>query len=108
MIDIATTRDQITAKLTELRRRETRVRTALAPLRYLANPWLGFGVAAFVGYRIGRPTAVGAIAVAPAVRESLTRAIVRVGVIVIAQGLARRAVQALVDVPAKAPRVSVS
>jgi hypothetical protein len=54
---IVVAHDDLTAKLTELRRRETLVRTQLSPLRYLASPWLYLAIAALIGYRLGRPRA---------------------------------------------------
>lgn len=56
-IDLA--HDELTAKLIELRRRETLVRTQLSPLRLLASPWLYVAIAALVGYRLGRPVSTG-------------------------------------------------
>ncbi|HEY6173963.1 MAG TPA: hypothetical protein VIX73_05935 [Kofleriaceae bacterium] len=95
---IALARDNLTAKLGELRRREARVRTVLSPMRHLANPWLRVGVAAAIGYRLGRAGPVR-IAVEPtsAGSETLFRSIVRAGLVVVAQAVVRRAVAELME-----------
>jgi hypothetical protein len=51
---IALARRSLTTKLAELRKREAHVRAMISPIRHLANPWLRLGLAAFVGYRLGR------------------------------------------------------
>jgi hypothetical protein len=95
---IALTRDSLTAKLGELRRREAHVRAVLSPVRHLANPWLYVGIAAVVGYRLGRPDPVqSAVATTPPPRETVIQAIVRASVVAIAQAVARRVVVRLVD-----------
>jgi len=89
---IAVAHGNLTAKLTELRRRETRVRTALAPIRHLANPWVRIGIAAVIGYRLGRPSRSRArLETAPAGVETLTHAVVRASLIALAQAFVRRA-----------------
>lgn len=88
---ITLARDNLTAKLTELRRREAHVRTAVAPLRYLANPWLHLGIAAVIGYRLGRPSRTAPVAAVPAGGETLTHAIVRAGLVAITQAFVSRA-----------------
>src|SRR5689334_8861247 len=93
---IGVAHDELTAKLTELRRRETAVRTQLSPLRYLASPWLYVGIAAFVGYRLGRPSPRAEVSV-PAQDETIAHAVVRASVIAVAQALVRHAVVALVE-----------
>jgi len=95
---IALARDNLTAKLGELRRREAHVRAVLSPVRYLANPWLHVGIAAVVGYRLGRPDPIaGSVETAPARRETVIDAIVRASLVAIAQALARRAMVRIVD-----------
>jgi len=95
---ISQAHENLTAGLDELRRRETRLVSAWAPIRVLGNPWLRFGVAALVGYRLGRPRVDhGAPAAAPARDETLTHAIARASAIVIAQVVVRRVAGALVD-----------
>jgi hypothetical protein len=95
---IALARDNLTAKLGELRRREKHVRAVLSPVRYLANPWLYVGIAAVVGYRLGRPGPIpAAVDTAPARRETVAHAIVRASMIAIGQALARRALVRIVD-----------
>lgn len=95
---IAVARERLAAKLTELRRRQASVVTALAPLRHLANPWLGVGLAVFVGYRFGRPRVAEAAASAPPrIAETLLHAIVRTGAITVVQALARHATNRIVD-----------
>lgn len=94
---IVVARANLTAKLAELRRREAHVRTAVAPMRYLANPWLQVGIAALVGYRLGRPSRSSLPVECTARAETVTHAIVRAGVVALAQVLVRRAVAALVD-----------
>lgn len=95
---IALARDNLTAKLGELRRREARVRAVLSPVRHLASPWLYVGIAAVVGYRLGRPDPIPrSIEIAPARRETVVHAIVRASVVAIAQALARRAMARIVD-----------
>jgi hypothetical protein len=93
---IAVAHDNLTAKLSELRRRETSVRAQLSPIRYLASPWLYVAIAGLVGYRLGRPgTRQVVLAAAPAVpaqAETITHAIVRATVVAAAQALVRRAV----------------
>jgi hypothetical protein len=94
---IALARDSLTAKLRELRRREASVRTVLSPIRHLANPWLRIGVAALIGYRLGRPDPVrAAVETAPARSDTLFGAIVRASLIVVAQVVVRRVVVDLV------------
>lgn len=92
---IVAARDRLTAKLRELGRRENSVRNALAPIRYLANPWLHVAIAGLVGYRLGRPT--NAIAATRARDETSVRAIVRAAAVAAAQALVRRAVVALIE-----------
>jgi hypothetical protein len=96
---IVVSHDELTAKLTELRRRETLVRAQLSPLRVLASPWLYVGIAAFIGYRIGRPDArsVAVAAPAPAHDETLAHAVVRASMVAVAQALVRHAVVSLVE-----------
>jgi len=90
---IALARDSLTAKLGELRRREASVRTALSPIRHLANPWLRIGVATLIGYRLGRPDPVrAAVETTPARSETLFGAIVRASLVVVAQAVVRRVV----------------
>jgi hypothetical protein len=93
---ISQAHENLTAGLDELRRRETRFVGAWAPIRGLGNPWIRFGLAALVGYRLGRPRCNHDVPVS-ARGETLTHAIVRAGAIVIAQAVVRRAVGALVD-----------
>jgi hypothetical protein len=94
---IALTRDSLTAKVAELRRREAHVRVVLSRARHLANPWLYVGIAAVVGYRLGPNSARAAVATTPPQRETVIQAIVRAGVVAIAQAVARRVVVRLVD-----------
>jgi hypothetical protein len=92
---IALARDHLTAKLGELRRREVRVRTVLSPFRHLANPWLRIGIAAVVGYRLGRPRPAPApdtAGLTPARSETLVRAVVRASLVAVAQSVVRRLV----------------
>jgi hypothetical protein len=94
---IAVARDHLTGKLAELHRRQTAVVTALSPLRHLANPWLGVGLAVLVGYRLGRP-ALGAVAAPVELRRtvvdppSFVRSIVRATAVVAAEMVVRRAI----------------
>jgi hypothetical protein len=91
-------RDSLTAKLAELRRREESVRTVLSPIRHLANPWLRIGVAAFIGYRLGRRSPVPVPMETPSLRpETLLGAVVRASLVVVAQAVVRRVVVELVD-----------
>lgn len=85
---IALAHDSLTRKLGELRRRETRVRKVLSPVRHLANPWLRIGVAVLIGYRIGRPRP--ARETAPARSETLLGAVVRASLVMLAQAAVRR------------------
>lgn len=95
---IALARDNLTVKLGELRRREARVRTVLSPIRHLANPWLYVGVAAVIGYRLGRAgPARAAIEPTLARSETLFRSIVRASLVVVAQAVVRRVVLELVE-----------
>jgi hypothetical protein len=94
---IAIARGNLTAKLTELRRRETQARSAISPLRYLANPWVHVGIAAFVGYRLGRPRAGAAAPILSTPGPTFTRTIVRAGVVAIAEAIVRRVAGALVE-----------
>ena len=97
---IALARDNLAVKLGELRRREAHVRAVLSPARYLASPWLYVGIAALVGYRFGRPDPVpGCVHSTPGHRDTVVRAIVRAGLVAIAQALARRAMSRIVDEP---------
>jgi hypothetical protein len=90
---IALARGNLTAKIGELRRREQRVRTALSPIRHLANPWLRVAAAAFIGYRLGRPGSARAAAkVTAAPSDTLFGAIVRASLVVVAQAVVRRVV----------------
>lgn len=98
---IALAHDGLTAKLTELRRREARVRTALAPVRHLANPWLRIGVAALIGYRLGRPKPDRDRA--PVRAETLLGAIVRASLVVVAQAAVRRVLVDLIADRVEAP-----
>jgi hypothetical protein len=91
---IALAHDGLTSKLTELRRREARVRTVLSPIRHLANPWLRIGVAALIGYRLGRSGP--ARETEPARSETLLGAIVRASLIVVAQAAVRRVLVELI------------
>jgi hypothetical protein len=94
---IALARDHLTVKLGELRRREARVRRVLSPIRQFANPWLRIGVAAFIGYRLGRPDPTpAAVEPTPARSETLVRAVVRASLVAIAQAVVRRIVAELV------------
>jgi hypothetical protein len=94
---IALARDSLAVKLAELRRREEHVRTVLSPIGQLWNPWLRVGVAALVGYRLGRPSPLrAAVATAPAQPETLIHAIVRASLVVVAQAVVRRVVVQLV------------
>jgi hypothetical protein len=103
---IARAHDGLTTKLTELRRREARVRTALSPIRHLANPWLRIGVAALIGYRLGRPDPVRETA--PARSETLLGAIVRASLVVVAQAAVRRALAEFIADGGEAPSASAS
>jgi hypothetical protein len=98
---IVVAHDQLTAKLAELRRRETLMRSQLSPIRYLASPWLYVAIAGLVGYRLGRPGArslpVAAPRPAPVRAESMTHAVVRASVVAAAQALVGRAVLSLVS-----------
>jgi hypothetical protein len=95
---IALARVNLTTKLGELRRREAHVRAVLSPVRHLANPWLYVGIAAAVGYRLGRPARIHAtVETSPGRRETAVRAIVRASVVAIARALARRVLVRLVD-----------
>jgi len=95
---IALARDNLAAKLGELRRREAHVRTVLSPVRYLASPWLHVALAAFIGYRLARPDPIrAAMPAAPSHRDTIIRAVARASVIAVAQAVARRAVIGLVD-----------
>jgi hypothetical protein len=95
---IALARDNLSAKLAELRRRESHVRTALSPIRHLANPWLHVAIAAVVGYRLGRPRrAASILAAPPARRDTVIQAIVRASAVAIAQAVARGAIVRLID-----------
>jgi len=95
---MALARDNLAAKLGELRRREAHVRAVLSPVRYLANPWLHVGIAVVVGYRLGRPDPTAdSVETAPARRETVVHAIVRASVVAIAQALARRVLVRLVS-----------
>jgi hypothetical protein len=90
---IALARHSFTSKLGELRRREASVRAVLSPIRHLANPWLRIGVAALIGYRIGRRHPVcAAVETTPARSETLFGAIVRASLVVVAQAVVRRVV----------------
>ena len=90
---VALAREHLTVKLGELRRREASVRTMLSPLRHLANPWLRVGMAAFIGYRLGRPgPRAAAVGPTPAGPETLLRAVVRASLVVLAQAAMRRVV----------------
>jgi len=100
---IALARNSLTAKLGELRRREARVRTALSPMRHLANPWLRVGVAALVGYQLGRRRpSRAAVAAPPAPAETVLRAVVRAGLIAVAQAVVRRVVVQLIEASGEA------
>jgi hypothetical protein len=98
-------RRNLTDKLTELRRREASVRSAVAPIRYLANPWLHLGIAVVIGYRFGgavararaTTTVVPSPSSAPSPQDSLPRTLVRAGMVAIAQVVVRRVVTDLVD-----------
>lgn len=99
---IALARHNFTAKLGELRRREASVRAVLSPIRHLANPWLRIGVAALIGYRLGRRHPVcAAIETTPARSaarsETLFGAIVRASLVVVAQAVVRRVLVELVE-----------
>jgi hypothetical protein len=95
---IALARDGLSAKLGELRRRESHVRTVLSPIRHLANPWLHVAIAAVVGYRFGRPGRTeSTIEAMPVRRETLVQAFVRASAVAIAQAVARGAIARLVD-----------
>jgi hypothetical protein len=97
---IALARDNLTVKLGELRRREAHVRAVLSPVRHLASPWLYVGIAAVVGYRLGRPDRIrGSVESAPAHRETVVHAIVRASMVAIAQALTRRVISRIVDEP---------
>jgi hypothetical protein len=90
---IALARAHLTAKLAELRRREAQVRTALSPIGYLGNPWLRVGLAAVIGYRLGRPAPVRmAVDTRPARADTLIHALVRASLVVVAQAIVRRMV----------------
>jgi hypothetical protein len=106
---IALARDSFTAKLAELRRREASVRAVLSPVRHLANPWLRIGVAAFIGYRLGRPRPVRtAVETPPARSETLVGAIVRASLVVVAQAVVRRVVVELVEGDLAAPSAELA
>jgi hypothetical protein len=100
MVDVTDTasritlaRNRLTAKLREFQRRGTHARAVLAPMRHLASPWLYVGVAAFVGYRLGRPAPVCAtIAAPPCGTDTLLHAVVRASLVAIAQAVVRRVV----------------
>ncbi len=51
---IATSERGLVEKLHELQRRARRAKTLLSPSTYLDNPWVRFGLAATVGYLVGR------------------------------------------------------
>jgi hypothetical protein len=54
---ITKARADLTEKLDELRRREEKVRTSIAPikhLQHLASPWLRVGLAALAGLSVGK------------------------------------------------------
>src|SRR5438067_11621359 len=92
---IALAHDQLAEKLEELRRRERHARTRLSPIRHLASPWLYVGIAAVVGYRLGRPGPHSAPAeTVPARDETLTHAVVRASLVAVAQAIVRRLVLA--------------
>jgi hypothetical protein len=88
---IAVSRDRLAAKIAELRKRETRVRVAIAPIRHLASPWLRLGLAAFVGYRLGRraPTGNPGVALIPRA-PSLVGELLRAGAMTVAASIMRR------------------
>ena len=88
---IVAAREAVSAKLAELRRRESEARTSLAPLRYLASPWLRVGIAAVLGYRIGRPRTVGASPATMPREPTVLQAVLRASVISIAQALVQHA-----------------
>ena len=95
---IALARDGLTAKLGELRRRESHVRTVLSPIRHLANPWLHVAIAVVVGYRLGRPGVTDStVETTPVRHETLIQVIVRASAVALAQALARGAIVRLVD-----------
>ena len=84
-------RRNLAAKLTELRKREARVREAIAPVRHLANPWLRLGLAVVVGYRLGRRAPAGPPGVAIAAHEpSFVHGLVRAGVMAVATAALRQ------------------
>ena len=96
---ITLARDNLTAKLGELRRREARVRVFLSPARYLANPWLRVGLAAVIGYQLGRAgPARAAVAYAPG-PDTLIRSLVRAGLVAVAQAVVRRVGSRLATAP---------
>jgi hypothetical protein len=90
---IAVDRENLRAKLAELRKHEKQVRTS--PLRYLTNPWVHLGIAAIIGYGLGRRSRYAPAAVAPT--EPMTHAIIRAGILALGQTLVRRAVVVLFD-----------
>lgn len=92
---ITLARDNLTAKLGELRRREARVRALLSPARYFTNPWLRVGLAAVIGYRLGRAGSVRAAVPAEAGPDTLIRSLIRAGLVAVAQAAVRRAVREL-------------
>src|SRR5215210_6208792 len=98
---ITLARSNLTAKLAELRRRESNARSTIAPLRYLASPWLHLGIAAFVGYRLGRPHTIAAAALPSA--PTITSTIVRAGVVALGEAIVRRVAIALVREAEVAP-----
>ena len=92
---IEVARSNLTAKLAELRRRESHVRSAIAPLRHLANPWLHLGIAAVIGYRLGRRPRSAAAPIPST--PTMTGTIVRAGIVAAAEAIVRRVAVALVN-----------
>ena len=98
---IAVARDRLTAKLGELRRRETRVRSVRCRrFATSANPWLHVAIAGAIGYRLGRPRArLAVVEPTPARHDSLIGAVVRASMVALAQVAVRYAVASLVEEP---------
>ena len=101
---IVLARRNLTSKLAELRKRETRVREAISPMRHLGNPWLRLGLAALVGYRLGRrprtapaaPAARTGLELVPR-QDSLMQGIIRAGAIAVTTAIMRHLAEEFVE-----------
>lgn len=99
---IALARSGIADKLGELQQRGARVRAALSPLTYLANPWLRIGIGIGVGYLLGsrrRSTARPQVLEVGAPSMSLSQMVVRSTVLIVAEAAVRRVVRELASAP---------